>query len=298
MPLRFITLVGLLAGLCTGSDLASRGYTVIPEPQQVKLQPDDFRFGTGWSCPLGPGVKPDSVAVESVRQDLRSRFGVDLRATAGPGVVRLEMAPGSVRPGAAQDRNTAAIAAQAYRIELSPARVRIVANEDAGLFYGVQTLVQLVTPGKGGLSLPAGEIVDWPDLQMRQMYWDDAHHLDHPDELKRAIRQAAFFKMNGFAIKLEGHFQFRSAPAVVEPYALSAGDLQDLTDYGLRYHVELIPYLDGPGHIAFILKHPEYSGLRAFPDSNYELCITNPDSYKLMLGMFGDLLAANKGVSS
>ena len=131
---------------------------------------------------------------------------------------------------------------------------------------------------------------------MRQLYWDDAHHLERIDALKQAIRQAAFFKMNGFAIKLEGHFQYASAPALVEPQALSPAQFQELTDYGLRHHVQLIPYLDAPGHIAFILKHPEYAGLREYPESNYELCATNPDSYKLLFGMFQNLLDANKGV--
>jgi hypothetical protein len=289
-------IVAVLATLASASDLFSRGYTVVPEPQQVKLDASDFRFGNGWSVELGGAVKQNSVAVESLREDLRSRFGVDLKTSGGSGVIGLDVAPGSVHPGPAQDKDTEAIASEAYRLELSPARIHISANDDAGLFYGVETLVQLVTPRKDGLWLPAGEILDWPDLRLRQMYWDDAHHLDHPDELKRAIRQAAFFKINGFAIKLEGHFQFRSAPALVEPQALSPAELQELTDYGLRYHVQLIPYLDGPGHIAFILKHPEYASLRAFPDSNYELCVTNPDSYKLMEGMFGDLLAANRGV--
>ncbi len=279
------------------SVLFSRGYTVIPEPRQVSLQPDDFPFGVGWTIEVGPGVTEKSIAVESLRDDLRSRFGIRTGGPAAAGVIRLEMAPGSVTPGPAQDRDNSAIASQAYRIELSPARIRIAANADAGLFYGVETLIQLVAAHDGAHWLPAGEIVDWPDLQLRQMYWDDAHHLERPEELKRAIRQAAFFKMNGFAIKLEGHFQFRGAPAVVEPYALTPSELQDLTDYGLRYHVQLIPYLDGPAHVAFILKHPEYAALRAFPGSNYELCTTNPDSYKLMEAMFGDLLAANRGVN-
>ncbi len=82
----------------------------------------------------------------------------------------------------------------------------------------------------------------------------------------------------------------------MEPYALTPAELQDLTSYGLKYHVQLIPYLDGPGHISFILKHPEYAKLREYPDSNYELCVTNLDSYKLMFGMFQDLIDANKGV--
>ncbi len=116
------------------------------------------------------------------------------------------------------------------------------------------------------------------------------------DCLTHALRQAAFFKIDAFVIKLEGHFQYSSAPAVVEPYALSPAELQKLTDYGLRYHIQLVPFLDGPAHIAFILKHPEYAGLREYPESNYELCATNPDSYKLLLGMYQDLLAANRGV--
>jgi hypothetical protein len=87
--------------------------------------------------------------------------------------------------------------------------------------------------------LPQDQIEDWPDLELREIYWDDAHHLERPEALKKAIRQAAFYKVNGFALKLEGHFQFKSAPALVEPYALTTGEYQDLTNYGLRYHVQL-----------------------------------------------------------
>jgi hypothetical protein len=58
----------------------------------------------------------------------------------------------------------------------------------------------------------------------------------------------------------------------------------------------VIPFLDGPAHIAFILKHPEYARLREFPDNNYEACAVNPDTYKMYEGMFKDLLDANRGV--
>src|SRR5207249_6510157 len=51
----------------------------------------------------------------------------------------------------------------------------------------------------------------------------------------------------------------------------------------------------GPAHDAFILKHPEYARLREFPESNYEFCATNPDTYKLLFGMYQDLLDANRG---
>ena len=298
---KFLALGALLAavGAVRGqavSPLFARGFTVIPEPRQVKLEANDFRLGGDWRLEAGSGVTKNSAAADTLIEDLESRFSLRLKSEGTGPAIRLEISPGSVHPGPAQDRDTEAIAAQAYRLELSPAAIRITANAEAGLFYGVETLVQLTKRGGGALWLPAGEIVDWPDLELRQIYWDDAHHLERLSDLKHAVRQAAFYKANGFAIKLEGHFQYHSAPALVEPYALTPAEFQELTDYGLRYQVQVIPYLDGPAHIAFILKHPEYAKLREFPDSNYELCATNPDAMELMLGMFGDLIAANHGV--
>ncbi len=280
------------------SPLLVRGYTVLPEPQEVDLQGGDFEFGSGWRLELGSGVKADDVTVESLKEGLSSRSGITLEAgVRGSGkVVELAIHTGSVEIGKVTDQNKAALEEQGYKLELASDRIRITANAAAGLFYGVETLVQLVKPADGKQWLPQGEIVDWPDLEQRNLYWDDNHHLEHLDVLKAALRQAAFYKINGFVIKLNGHFQYKSAPALVEPYALSPVQLQELTDYGLKYHIQLIPYLDGPAHIAFILKHPEYANLREFPDSNYELCATNPNSYKLLEGMYQDLLEANKGV--
>lgn len=279
-----------LASAATVSPLAGRGYHVIPEPQKVTLRSGDFRFGGDWAVELGAGVRATDVAADSLKADLQSRFGLTLGSrTPRTKTVRLEI-------GAVENPGKAEAAEQAYRIELAPERITITGVGPAGLFYGTQTLVQLLSPREGQLQLPEGRIEDWPDLPYRSLYWDDAHHLDRFEELKRSVRQAAFFKINAFVIKLEGHFQFKSVPALVEPQALSPQQLQELTDYGLRYFVQVVPYLDGPAHIAFILKHPEYAKLRSFPDSNYELCATNPDAIKLMQSMYQDLLDANKGV--
>jgi hexosaminidase len=292
--LAFLFLAPAWAG--TVSPLLARGHVVMPQPQVVRLGASDFVFSRDWKLE-SQGVATGDAAVEVLNQELDRRYHLKLANSGSEaGTLRLVVAPNSATVGEAQDRDRDVLAQQAYKIDLSRDRVTIAANAPAGLYYGVVTFVQLLTPRDGVLLLPEGQIEDWPDLQMRQLYWDDAHHLDRMEALKQAIRQAAFFKMNGFAIKLEGHFQYRSAPALVEPQALSPAQLQELTDFGLRHHVQLIPYLDSPGHIAFILKHPEYASLREYPESNYELCATNPDSYKLLFGMFQDLLDANKGV--
>jgi hexosaminidase len=281
----------------TASPLAASGYTVLPIPQRVKLEGRDFRFGPDWRLELAAGVPSNDVAVENLKQELAERAHITLaeKRTGPSGILKLSVAPNSVMMGDAADRDKSTLAEQAYKLSLSPDSISITANALTGLFYGVQTLVQLLKSQGGGFWLPEGQIEDWPDLSLRIIYWDDAHHLEHMDVLKAALRQAAFYKINGFSIKLEGHFQYKNAAPIVDPYAMTPAELQELTDYALRYHIQLIPYLDGPAHVAFILKHPEYAGLREFPDSNYEFCATNPGTYKLLFGMYQDLLDANRG---
>jgi len=283
--------------VAAGSSLFERGYNVIPVPQKVVFKGGNFEIGSGWRLELGSGVKPGDVAVESLKEGFETRHGITLQTRGRGKTITLEIQPGSVAIGQATDKNQQALEKQAYSLDLAGSGIKITANAPTGLFYGVETLVQLVKLAEGKCWLPEASITDWPDLEQRNIYWDDNHHLERFDVLKRALRQAAFYKINGFVIKLNDHFQYKSAPVLVNPYALSPQQFQELTDYGLKYHVQLIPYLDGPAHIAFILKHPEYAKLREFPDSNYELCTTNPDSYKLLEGMYQNLLDANKGVN-
>ena len=293
----------IFGGFCLGgvaqtvSPLFARGYTVIPEPQKVSLGERDFIFGGNWQLKVDTGVSADDVAVETLHEDLLKRFHVTLGASGSSGgILSLRVAPGSVLIGNALDANKKSLEEQAYRINLHPGTITITANAPAGLFYGVDTFIQLLREDMGTLWLPEGTIEDWPDLQLRQIYWENNHQLERTEDFKRDLRQAAFYKINGFVIKFHGHFQYKSAPAVVEPYAMSPAELQELTDYALHYHIQLIPYVDGPAHSAYVLKHPEYAKLREFPDNNYEFCATNPESYKVLEGMFQDLMDANKGV--
>src|SRR5579871_831991 len=279
----------------TVSPLTERGYTVLPVPQKVVLGEADFPITDGWQLVLERGVKPTDISVQSLKELLNERCHLSLAETGRTGTIRLSAAPNSVPIGDAADKDKAAIADQAYRLVLKAHEISVSANTETGLFYGVETLAQLMKSRGGRWMLPEGEITDWPDLGLRAIYWDDAHHLEPLPVLKQAVKQAAFYKINGFSLKLEGHFQYKHAAPLVEPYALTPAEFQELTDYALQYHVQLIPYLDGPAHIAFILKHPEYAALREYPESNYEACVTNPETYKLFEGMFQDLLDANKG---
>jgi hypothetical protein len=269
---------------------------VIPEPQKVELKSGDFRLDDTWRIEPGAGVQPGDAAVESLKDQLAERYRLRLAGGAKGKAVELSIRAGAAEIGKATDADRASLSRQAYRLTLGPGGIRIVANALAGLFYGVQTLVQLVKRDQAKLCLPEAEITDWPDVGLRELFWDELEHLDHLDVLKQAVRRAAFFKANALALRLNGHFEYASAPALVDPYALSPAQLQELTDYGLSNYVQIIPYLDGPAHVNFILEHDEYLHLREFPETAFQMCSTNPKTYKLLEGMFQDLINATRGV--
>ncbi|MCW3118399.1 MAG: hypothetical protein JWM28_2481, partial [Chitinophagaceae bacterium] len=274
---------------------------LLPVPQRVKIAEAIFEVDKNWVIQTGPGVGEKDPAVLSVAEGLQELFELKLRVQSNEidkisSRLSLIIQPGSVTAGTTTDTNRIALTQQAYSLSMHKNKITVKANASPGLFYGVQTLLQILKKQNGNILFPEGEMVDWPDMNLRMIYWDDAHHLEYLDVLKREIKQAASFKINAFALKLEGHFQYESAKSIVEPQALSPQEYQELTDFALAHYVQLVPYLDGPAHVSFILKHPEYVGLRAFPNSNYQMNVSDPKTDSLLLGLFGDLINANKGV--
>lgn len=270
---------------------------LLPVPQIASFTAQSYSIDDSWTfTAAGIDLKSDP-AVASLINELNDRFGVRIKPASSmqARVIQLLVKPGCVNIGKTIDTNVIALKEQAYRIKLESGRVFIAANAQQGLFYGVQTFIQSMKQENGEAYFTAGEITDWPAMSLRMIYWDDAHHLERLHAMKRAIRQASYYKINAFAVKLEGHFQFTSAKRVVEPNAYSPAEFQELTDYAKARYVELVPYLDAPAHIAFILKHPQYRSLRAFPSSNYELNVLDPKADELMMGMFDDLFDANRG---
>src|SRR5437016_4930891 len=138
-----------------------------------------------------PGIAPSDVAVETLKEELKERYGLAIAERGSGPAIRLETRPDSVRVGDAQDRDKADLFSQAYKLTLAKDGITILANAAPGLFYAVETLIQLVRPSGGYLWLPECEIPDWPDVECREVFWDEQMHLDHFDVLKDAIRRAA-----------------------------------------------------------------------------------------------------------
>lgn len=285
MPRTLLLLLSLNAlGAAAPTELALRGHAVIPSPQRVTLRAGSVRLDGGWRV-----EGPAGMAARSLGADLAAFHGLRLQG-GGTGAVVLSVRAGAVTGAPAET------AGQAYRLSVAPGRIEITGNGEAGLFYGVQTLVQLLKRGAGGeVAAPECEIEDWPQLALRFLHWDSKHHQDRMPALKRSIDWAARFKANMIGFELEDKFAYPSHPAIGAPGAYTPAEMQEIVNYGLERFVQVVPVIQTPAHMSYVLKHPQYAHLKA-DGNNYQACLCLEDTYKLIFEMFDDVIKATKGV--
>ncbi len=90
-------------------------------------------------------------------------------------------------------------------LNISPGGIEIIAKDEPGLFYGIQSLRQLLpvsvessTPNIVGISIPALAIRDYPRFQWRGMHLDVSRHFFPTEFIKQYIDMIALHKMNVF----------------------------------------------------------------------------------------------------
>ncbi len=265
----------LAANAAEPTALFLRGHSVLPAPQRVSLKPGDVSLAAPWRIQA-----PNGIARRALEAGLKANFTAD-----SPSIIALRTAPGAVSAAPAE------VAAQAYKLTIAPGRIEITGNGDAGLFYGVQTLLQLAAKN----TLPECEIEDWPRLNLRFLHWDTKHHQDRMETLKRYLDWAAHFKINTIGFELEDKFSYPSNPIIGAPGAFTPAELQELVNYGLERYIQIVPVVQSPAHLTYVLKHPQFAHLRA-DGNNYSSDTCNADTYKLIFQMYDDLIAATKGI--
>lgn len=297
MKIGIFLLLGLLfsgsANAQQPTELFLRGYTALPAPQKVELQSGEIEFDESWSYDAGR-ISKDHIAVRALLRDLNEFQRLDLKPASAQSrnVIRFAIANGAVRTGA-----DAEIEKQGYRLKIAPGSVEITGNADQGLFYGVQTLLQLIKTGpRGRLYLPAATIEDWPKLQLRFLHWDTKHHQDRIETLKRYLDWSARLKVNMIGFELEDKFAYPTNPIIGAPGAFTAAELQEIVNYGLERFIQVVPVVQAPSHMAYVLKHPQFAHLKS-DGNNYQICMCDEDSYKLIFQMYDDVINATKGVN-
>lgn len=161
----------------------------------------------------------------------------------------------------------AVIKSQAYNITTTDSALTVEAGDDAGAFYGIQTLIQLVN--SNGMALPLVEIEDWPDLAYRGFYHDATRgRVPSVDGVKKIVDQIALTKMNSLQLYVEHPFEFLEFSNVGNTYddILTAEDMLEIDQYCYDNFIDFIPSLSCFGHLYELMMKPEYKELCELPD--------------------------------
>jgi len=182
---------------------------------------------------------------------------------------------------------------EGYQLEIVDGMVFIEAMDDAGLFYGIQTLSQLLEDAQDQqLEIPACRITDYPEIAYRAVHLDLKHHLDASHYYYTIIDRLASIKVNAIIIEFEDKLRYRKSPLVASPNAISIEEFAAMSKYAKERHIEISPLIQGLGHASFILKHDEYKALRDDPESDWVFDPLNPGTYDLQFSLYEDAIAA------
>jgi len=270
------------------NDLRSNGFSLIPAPQKTELTGQTIVFDHSWA--IDSKLNTNSIVLKRLQSGAMELHGISFSGN-GEGRITLEIKSGSVNSNLSPE-----LAEQAYHLEIKPGLIKITGNAEAGLFYGVQSLLQLLKPlNGGGFSLPEGTITDWPDLELRIIHWDTKHHQDRIETLKRYFDQAAYFKVNAVVFEIEDKYEFPSHPVIGAPGAFTKAEMQDLTTYAMERFIQLIPNIQAPAHMAYVLKHEEFAHLKS-DSSNYQICMCDEEAIQLIFDLYQDMIDATPGV--
>jgi hexosaminidase len=296
-----VTLIAFFAACSTppGPRVPTPGVaSLIPVPSQQQPRSGELVLRPPLTLNL-PGNSSGELraAVDAWAADVARETGVgvtvrlDLRPDAGS--IRLRKTPGSASP-------------EAYRLTVSNAAVSIEASADAGLFYGLQTLRQLLPPPGGRMAIRAIEIRDVPRFAYRGMHLDVARHFFPVEFIKKYIDLLSRYKLNTFHWHLTDdqgwRLEIKQYPRLTEvggcrketivarnfnPYVgdgqrycgfYTQAEAREIVEYARQRFITVIPEIEMPGHaVAALAAYPEFA------------CTAGPFEVATRWGVFEDV---------
>lgn len=156
---------------------------------------------------------------------------------------------------------------EGYALIIGQREADVIGASGAGVFYGVQTLKQLLPLAGGPRVLPTGTVRDWPAMRYRGIS-DDLSRGPFPTLAfqKHQIQVFASFKLNVYSPYLENTLLYPGQPLFAPPGgALTPEDVKTLVDYARQYHITIVPEQESFGHLHHVLKYQIYQNVAETP---------------------------------
>jgi hexosaminidase len=272
----------VLAACATACAEAPLDHAVIPRPVSVALVPSDtFHITEDTRITFLPG---DGEA-ERIGRILASWIGNTVETT--PEVVEVRPVPAGPSIGPApgpsihfNTRGPASLGEEGYELTITPERVELTAAAGAGLFYGAQTIRQLLpavveytAAYPQPLWMLAGRIVDAPRFAWRGTMLDVSRHFRPVDDVKRVIDLMVLYKLNrlhmhladdqGWRIEIAGWPRLTEHGGSTQVGGgpggfYTAAQYSEIVAYAAERFVTVVPEIDMPGHTnAALSAYPE-----------------------------------------
>lgn len=180
---------------------------------------------------------------------------------------------------------------EGYVLNVTKKGAEIKARHAKGIFYGCQTLEQLMEDSRDfDVPVPCLTVEDYPAIDYRAVHLDTKHHLDNMNYYYRMIDKLAYYKVNAVIWEVEDKLRYTRHPEIAVENAISKQELQALSRYAIERNVEISPLVQGLGHASFILKH--HWELRENPKSDWVFCPSNPETYEMQFDLYRDAMEA------
>ena len=174
-----------------------------------------------------------------------------------------------------------------------------IAATSAGLFYGAQTIKQLVVGGgtpEGHAVLHGVLIRDWPAMKYRGL--DDDLSRGPVPTLKfqeHQVRVLSEYKVNIYSPYFENTLAYASNPLSAPPDgAMTRSDVKQMVDYAEKYHVTIVPEQEAFGHLHHVLMYDKYAKLAETPHGSV-LAPGQPGSIQLIDQWFTEIASMFPG---
>ncbi len=254
-------------------------FSIIPQPRQVELlSGDGLEYGKLDNLILASEI------VRPVMGQILSQLTIS--NIKGKGTLTLKLDYSGIAPESPEG----------YIMTIHNGNVEIISARGAGLFYGCQTLEQLLEDARDfNIPIPPCKITDFPALSYRAVHFDVKHHLDHMNYYYDCIDRLARYKINAVIFEFEDKIRYQRQPLVGAPQAISIDELAALTNYAHERQIEISPLVQGLGHATFILKHQEYAHLRELPNNHWAFCPIDEGTYEVLFDLYRDAIEATPG---
>lgn len=268
---------------------------IIPKPVVLKMGSGNFSFNRATAVIAN---KSTTAEAKMLNFYLNKLYGFTLPVK--------KKASGNTGSSIILALNTNQERKDAYNLDIDSRKISITSSGNQGLFYGIQSLLQLLPEDRASLdnqtfNIPRLSIKDYPRFQYRGMHLDEGRHFFGEDFVKKYIDYLAFHKFNNFHWHLtedQGwRIEIKRYPRLTSVGGFRNGTIighhpgtgNDSTYYGGFYtqdqvkeivkyaqdrFITIIPEIEMPGHSsAAIAAYPQLS---CFPDEPTKISSTTP----------------------